>query len=325
MKDTSTLPRRPAVIVVGGDDRQVTVIRALIRAGCPVWTVGLSGARDLPGGVRLCGELSACLRAAGESGTEPLCLLLPLPVSRDGETVACPLEPTAHIPLSAIADAMIDTPRMYLLGGRIPASLYRMLSDWPSEATTAQRVMDYYTWESIQIPNARITAEAAIMTAMESTDTTLLGSRMAVLGYGRIGQFLARLLLSLGVSVTVAARREESLAHAAGDGCHTLPLHGAADLLPLAQGYDVLFNTIPAPVLGRKLLEQLTSRTLILDLASLPGGIDPEVSPGVDGPRILRVPSLPGRYAPVTAGQVLADALLPCILSCGESGGRAEV
>lgn len=325
MKDTSTLPRRPAVIVVGGDDRQVTVIRALIRAGCPVWTVGLSGAEDLPDGVRLCGDLSACLRAAGESGTEPLCLLLPLPVSRDGETVACPLEPTARISLSEILKAMIDIPEMHLFGGRIPANFIRMLSEKVGPDAVAARSLDYYTLESIQIPNARITAEAAIMIVMESTDTALLGSRMAVLGYGRIGQFLARLLLPLGVSVTVAARREKSLAHAAGDGCHTLPLKGAEALHPLSQGYNVIFNTIPAPVLGQKILERLDPRTLILDLASSPGGIDPEAHPGKNGPRILRAPSLPGRYAPVTAGQVLADALLPCILSCGEDGGRAEV
>lgn len=62
------------------------------------------------------------------------------------------------------------------------------------------------------------------MTAMELTDTALLGSRMAVIGYGRIGQFLARLLLAMGVSVTVCARRAESLAFARGDGCATLPL-----------------------------------------------------------------------------------------------------
>ena len=169
----------------------------------------------------------------------------------------------------------------------------------------------------------------------ELTDTALLGSRMAVIGYGRIGQFLARLLLAMGVSVTVCARRAESLAFARGDGCATLPLRSdgqAAGMSALAHGYDVIFNTVPAPVLGRRLLEETDPRTLILDLASAPGGVDPEASAlfaaggeGASGPagraglpwhaclRIVRAPSLPGRYAPATAGNVLADAILPLI------------
>ena len=94
----------------------------------------------------------------------------------------------------------------------------------------------------------------------------------------------------------------------------------------------MIFNTVPAPVLGRRLLEETDPRTLILDLASAPGGVDPEASAlfaaggeGTSVPagraglpwhaclRIVRAPSLPGRYAPATAGNVLADAILPLI------------
>lgn len=324
MKDTSPLPRRPAVIVVGGDDRQVAVLRALIRAGCSVQTVGLCGADGLPDGVRLCGSLQACIRAARDSGAGTLCLLLPLPISRDGETVNCPPETAVRIPLKEIIEVMATSPDIHLFGGRLPPDFLRSLTERAGEAVSA-RVLDYYTLESVQIPNARITAEAAVMTAMEQTDTALLGSRMAVLGYGRIGQFLSRLLLPLGVSVTVAARRVESLALARGDGCDTLLLGEENDLLPLCGGYDVIFNTIPAPVLGSCVIRQLDPRTLILDLASAPGGIAPEaIHAGRPGLRILHAPSLPGRYAPAAAGQVLADALLPCILSAATEG-RADI
>lgn len=327
---------RTAVIVLGGDARQVAVIRALTGAGCAVYAAGLCGAAGLPEGVRLCGSLAACLRAAGETGApEMLTLLLPLPVSRDGETVHCPLEPTAHIPLSDIADVLDSVPEARLLGGCLPADFRAELARRLGADGARTRVVDYYTLETVQVPNARITAEAAVMTAMELTDTALLGSRMAVIGYGRIGQFLARLLLAIGVSVTVCARRAESLAFARGDGCATLPLRSdgqAAGLSALAHGYDVIFNTVPAPVLGRRLLEETDPRTLILDLASAPGGVDPEASAlfaaggeGTSVPagraglpwhaclRIVRAPSLPGRYAPATAGNVLADAILPLI------------
>ena len=54
------------MIVLGGDARQVAVIRALTGAGCAVYAAGLCGAAGLPEGVRLCGSLAACLRAAGD-------------------------------------------------------------------------------------------------------------------------------------------------------------------------------------------------------------------------------------------------------------------
>lgn len=330
MKDTSLRQAaHPTVVVLGGDARQVAVIRELVRADCPVsvYAAGLCGG-SLPDGVRLCGHRAACLRAIEETDDRrspaPLWLLLPLPASRDGETVNCPLEPEAHIPLSEVAEAMLRLRHARLLGGCLPAGFCRELKDRLGADAYGARVTDYYTLESIQIPNARITAEAAIMTAMELTDTALLGARVAVLGYGRIGQLLSRLLLPLGVSVTVAARREEALAYARMDGCKTLRMESATSLHPLAQGYAVIFNTVPAPVIGQSLLELMDPETLILDLASAPGGIDPLVAARLAGAdpasrlRIIRAPSLPGRYAPTTAGNVLADALLPLILEDGQ-------
>ena len=159
---------RTAVIVLGGDARQVAVIRALTGAGCAVYAAGLCGAAGLPEGVRLCGSLAACLRAAGETGApEMLTLLLPLPVSRDGETVHCPLEPTAHIPLSDIADVLDSVPETRLLGGCLPADFRAELARRLGADGARTRVVDYYTLETVQVPNARITAEAAVMTAME--------------------------------------------------------------------------------------------------------------------------------------------------------------
>lgn len=332
-----------AVILLGGDARQVAVIRTLAEAGYAVYAAGLCGARGLPGNVRLCGSLSACLRTAEETGSpDAWFFLLPLPVSRDGETVHCPLDPTARIRLSDVLDAMESMPGAHLLGGCLPVGFRTSLIERLGEDEVQKRVVDFYTLETVQIPNARITAEAAVMTAMELTDTALLGSRMAVIGYGRIGQFLARLLLALGVSVTVCARREESLAFARGDGCTSLSVSDGPALLALAHGYDVIFNTVPATVLNRQMLEETDPHTLILDLASAPGGVDPEaaaslascrISDASDCPteapvrhsalpwpaclRIVRAPSLPGRYAPAAAGQVLADAILPLIAGGG--------
>ena len=66
--------------------------------------------------------------------------------------------------------------------------------------------------------NALISAEGALHAAMTRVDFALRGALCAVVGYGRIGQELARLLLALGAKVRVIARREESRQLAEKDG-----------------------------------------------------------------------------------------------------------
>ena len=60
------------------------------------------------------------------------------------------------------------------------------------------RLRDYYEDEGVLLRNAAITAEGAIALAMERTDRTLLGSRVLILGGGRISQALAPRLRALG-------------------------------------------------------------------------------------------------------------------------------
>ena len=60
--------------------------------------------------------------------------------------------------------------------------------------------------------NAAATAEAAIQTAMERLEWTLLGTECLVLGFGRIGKLLSCRLQGLGAHVTAAARKPGDLA-----------------------------------------------------------------------------------------------------------------
>jgi dipicolinate synthase subunit A len=312
---------RPAVIAIGGDARQTEVIRTLSDAGYTVSAVGVGNAETLPAGVRRYARLlrspediSIDAPATPEADSHGV-LLLPLPVSRDGETVCCPLDPEAHVTLADVAEWMTVCPFWTLVGGRLPTDFAHRLA----RTCGRERVIDYYEREDVQIKNARITAEGAVMTAMERTDTAILSGHMAVVGYGRIGRFLAGLLRGFNADVTVCARRGEVLAQAACDGNRTLRLRGAReDLLPLCHGYDVIFNTVPAPLFGLEVMEAMDAHTLLIDLASAPGGVDAEAvrlffeqgEGRTARPQMVCVPSLPGRYAPRTAGQVIAQAVL---------------
>jgi dipicolinate synthase subunit A len=261
------------------------------------------------GEIRICTTLSAVSEGADV-------LVLPLPATRDGETVHCPRDSACRVTLREVAELLNRTPRALLFGGRLPPELLSLVEE-PHPETP--RVTDYYESKALQLNNAYMTAEAALMTAMELTDRALRYTSAAVLGFGRIGKYLARLLRALGADVTVCARRQEALLEAAAEGCRTLLMNEAdsmGGLSPLCRNHTVLFNTIPAPVLSRELLMGLERDTLLIDLASAPFGVrdgDVREATAHGGLRYLRAPSLPGSYAPRDAGYIIADCILDTV------------
>lgn len=303
---TSQHPARPALTLLGGDARQLSMAAHFSKAGYDVQAMGLG---DIPpAGVRVCHDLTRALE-----GCEML--ILPLPVTRDGVHVFTPLDSSADISFDALAESLTHRPHMQIFGGRIPHEWTHRLN------ALGCTVTDYYDREDVQIQNARITAEGAIMTAMEMTDVGLLGTPIAVIGYGRIGQFLSRMLVALGAKVTVYARRAASLAQASSDGCATRHI---SELSSLTKGYNVIFNTVPSRLIGKDILSVMPCETLLVDLASPPFGIDPEAAGEATarcGLGVIFAPSLPGRYAPRSAGVVIAEGIVSA-LSEQQRGGE---
>lgn len=153
--------------------------------------------------------------------------------------------------------------------------------------------------------NAVPTAEGAIQIAMEQTDVTLHGLPVLVIGNGRVGSILAAKLHALGAQVTVSARncRDFALIEAAGmESADTRNLTRVLDRFP------VVFNTVPAAVLGGPELAKLPPNALVIDLASQPGGVDPSAEPP-QGLRLIHALSLPGKVAPVTASIAVRDTI----------------
>lgn len=161
--------------------------------------------------------------------------------------------------------------------------------------------------------NAVPTAEGAIQIAMEQTDVTLHGLPVLVIGCGRVGSLLARKLDALGAKVTVSARSCRDRARIEAAGLKAADTRRLADVLP---GFPLVYNTVPAAVLGSAELAALPAGALLIDLASQPGGIDLAAVPP-EGVRILHALSLPGKVAPVTASIAVRDTIYAIL---GEEG-----
>lgn len=306
MKTSTPLPAH-RFAVIGGDGRMTHLAQRLTEEGYPVSLLGC-GKECLPtheGG----GELRICttFTKATENATA---IILPLPATRDGERVHCPRDPSCTVTFDELSALLVRRPATVLFGGKLPPDF----TDGSREISP--RAVDYYDNPVLQLRNAYITAEAALMTAMELTDRTLRDTSVAVLGYGRIGKYLARLLRTLGAEVTVCARREESLFEAAAEGCHPLLItdgDSMGGLYPLCRNHAILFNTVPAHVMTREFLLRLEREVLLIDLASAPFGVcdgDVREATARNGLRYLRAPSLPGSYAPRDAGRIIAECIL---------------
>lgn len=160
--------------------------------------------------------------------------------------------------------------------------------------------------EAFHRENARLTAEGAIARAMQRPERSILGETMMVTGFGRIGQELTIRLTALGAFVIVCARSEMQMRRAHDMGAHPVPLSQAASACRQA---DVIFNTVPAHVLGKGAIEKIRKDALFIELASPPYGMNMEMAKHM-GVSVVIEGGLPGRYAPHAAGAALFDALL---------------
>lgn len=161
----------------------------------------------------------------------------------------------------------------------------------------------YTNDENFLDKNAYITAECAVMLAMSEGKKTLNESKCAIIGYGRIGRHLSKILLSLGSDVVVFARRSQSRDQARENGCRTAQTFEFQN-----EDFDVIFNTVPEKIISKDISAKISSKTLVYDLASLPGGFEDEKFP-------KRALGLPGKIMPISAGKAIFDFVNSYILS----------
>ena len=66
----------------------------------------------------------------------------------------------------------------------------------------------------------------------------------------------------------------------------------------------MIFNTVPAKVLNRDVLQFVSNDSLIIDLASKPGGVDFDFAQQ-KGIKTIHALSLPGKVAPSTSANYM--------------------
>lgn len=274
--------------VVGGDLRCAYLAGLLAADGYKVITSGFDST-DLPPCVTGCTNPAQAVTLADF-------IIFPVPVTTDGSNINAPFS-RMRITLDQVLNAI--KPSQYLVGGAITDEVR---SEFEKRGL---KIYDYLHREELAVYNAIPTAEGAIQLAMEELPITINSSRCLITGYGRVGRILSRLLIGLGAKVTVAARKYSDLAWADTQGCATVELQHLSE----AGDFDVVFNTAPALIFDYDHLKDIDKNTLLIDLASKPGGIDFNAAAELQIKTIWAL-SLPGRVAPKSAGQIIKNTIL---------------
>lgn len=274
------------ISVIGGDLRIVKLLEMLAKDEFEINTYALEKVENIKN-VKKCDSIQETVK-----GTD--IVIGPIPISSDNVHINTPFS-DSKVTLEELA---LNIKGKRLIAGSIKQELYQLDSN-------DIETIDLLNREELAVLNAISTSEGAIQVAMEETIRTIHGSNILILGFGRIGKVLAKMLEGIGANVYCEARKNVDLAWIKAYGYN--PVH-QNELDKELSKYDIIMNTVPSMILDDKKLEKVRKDCLIIDLASNPGGVD-RIAAKTKGIKTIWALSLPGKVAPLTSAEYIKDTI----------------
>ncbi len=278
------------ISVVGGDLRIVKLVEMLIEDNYTVYTYGLEYSEELLklDKVEMCPTLEEAVKDAKA-------VVGPIPLSSDRKNLSMPFS-NIKLPIEDFINCLNGKT---LIAGNITEPVRNILDE------KSIVYIDLLKREEFSVLNTIATAEGTIQIAMEETQRTVHGRNVLIMGFGRIGKVLSKMLSGIGAKVYCEARKNEDIAWIKAYGYEPIHLN---DLDKHLGKFDIIINTIPFQILDNDRLELLKKDVLIIDLASNPGGVDRKAAKEKNV-KLVWALSLPGKVAPVTSAEFIKETL----------------
>lgn len=276
--------------IIGGDLRIIKLSKILANDGNKIFTYGIEKQQELKENKNIifCDNLQTAVSSSN-------IIIGPIPFSSNGKEINTPFSDKKI----RIEEIINNIENKILIVGSINNDIYKLTED------KQIKIIDIMQREELAILNAISTAEGTIEIIIKNTNKIIHGSKILILGFGRIAKVLAKKLQGLSVEVTCAARKEEDMAWIKTYGYIGTNINQIGNNLA---EYDVIINTVPQIILTKEKLNYIKEDTLLIDLASKPGGIDQDAVKEKNLQLIWAL-ALPGKVAPVTTAEFIKDTI----------------
>lgn len=222
-------------------------------------------------------------------------VILPLPITRDGVTLNCKNK-------IKLVDIICNFhPHTRVLCGGLNKDFTDKLDN---------KFFDYYNVEQVLTDNAYLTAEATLKLIIENTDSAVVDTKILIIGSGKCGMALAKLLKKIDCNVNLTTRRP---AYNVFAFLNNIEIKNTANLADYISEFDVIVNTAPSMVLDSETLSCVDKNALIIELATQCAGVDMDCAKQF-GLNAVYAPALPGKYSPASAAKVLFKSINRIIL-----------
>jgi len=276
--------------ILGGDLRYIRLAEILAQENNTVNVYGFEEYKELSN-IKNIGIKKSFEEISEDSDI----LIAPIPFSKDRKNL--------HMPYSKekilIENFLKKCENKLVLAGSISEAVKNKAKEY------RVNLIDLLENEELTIYNTIATAEGTIKILIENTENNLHGSKILILGFGRVAKTLAKKLQALDVKVTCAARKKQDLAWIETYGYKETNINELKENL---YQYDCIINTAPNIILTEERLQYVNKKCLLVDLASAPGGFDREIIER----RKLKYNwalALPGKVAPLATAKYIKNAI----------------
>lgn len=281
---------KKSISVVGGDLRIVKLIGMLAKDGYTVYTYGLEQSEEL-----LNSENVEMCPTVEEAISSSKVVIGPIPVTSDRRNLSMPFS-NVKLPVDEFISKLSCKA---FIAGTVSEEQKRVLEE------KNVKYVDVLKREEFTVLNTIATAEGTLQIAMEETQRTVHGSKVLVMGFGRIGKVLAKMLDGIGAKVSCEARKNEDISWIKAYGYEPIHLN---DLNENLGEFDIIVNTIPFQILDSKRLDLVKKDVVLIDVASNPGGIDRKAAKEKDL-KVIWALSLPAKVAPLTSAIYIKETI----------------
>ncbi len=233
------------------------------------------------------GKLCRSLEEIPENGY----LICGLPFTKDGKTVNTPITESLTIPcfLGMLTGSHI------LVGGNLPDSVV---------SYCIQQGIQYYdimTSADFVAKNARLTAEGFLIPLLAHTSFSICDCKALLVGYGNCGREIADILRLFTNELYIYDANSGALRSAKSKRFTAVSENDIKNPFRGLRQINAIINTSPVNPFDGRTWESFPADCKIFNIASCALKLPPSVSK-----RLLSCPGIPGKYAPKTAGNMIA-------------------